>query len=110
LFTFKEKHNINIDVPLFTRRPLLYTQVSACCELLGLDPFSIANEGKLIAIVPESSVAQALSVMHKHPLAAQAAVIGEVVSDKTPMVYVKTPIGGKRLLHMAVGDQMPRIC
>jgi len=85
-------------------------QISACCELLGLDPFSIANEGKLIAFVPESSVDQVLSVMHRHPMAAQASVIGSVVSDKTSTVYIKTTIGGKRLMHMPVGDQMPRIC
>lgn len=103
-------HQSGVEIEIEENAIPIKPQVSACCELLGLDPFSIANEGKLIAIVPESSVAQALSVMHKHPLAAQAAVIGEVVSDKTPMVYVKTPIGGKRLLHMAVGDQMPRIC
>jgi len=85
-------------------------QISACCELLGLDPFSIANEGKLIAIVPESSAAQMLSLMHRHPLATDAAIIGTVMSGTDPIVYVKTPIGGKRLLHMSVGEQMPRIC
>jgi hydrogenase expression/formation protein HypE len=85
-------------------------QIFACCELLGLDPFSIANEGKLIAFVPESSVDQVLAVMHRHPLAKQASVIGSVVSENNPIVYVKTPIGGKRLMHMPVGDQMPRIC
>jgi hydrogenase expression/formation protein HypE len=85
-------------------------QIAACCELLGLDPFSIANEGKLISFVPESSVKQALSVMHQHKLAQKASLIGTVVSDTKSVVYVKTPIGGKRLLHMPVGDQLPRIC
>ncbi|ETR74145.1 MAG: hydrogenase expression/formation protein HypE [Candidatus Magnetoglobus multicellularis str. Araruama] len=85
-------------------------QVAACCELLGLDPFSIANEGKLIAFVPESSVERALSLMKQHPMAKDAAVIGSVISDSKPLVYVNTSIGGRRLLHMPVGDQMPRIC
>jgi hydrogenase expression/formation protein HypE len=103
-------HQSGVEIEIQEDAVPIKPQVSACCELLGLDPFSIANEGKLIAIVPEFSVEKALSVMHKHPLATHAAVIGSVVSDTNSVVYVKTPIGGKRFLHLPVGDQMPRIC
>jgi len=103
-------HQSSVEIEIQEDAVPIKPQISACCELLGLDPFSIANEGKLIAIVPESSVEPSLSVMHNHPLATHAAVIGTIVSDQDPVVYVKTPIGGKRLLSMPVGDQMPRIC
>ncbi|MBF0449838.1 MAG: hydrogenase expression/formation protein HypE [Candidatus Magnetomorum sp.] len=85
-------------------------QIAACCDLLGIDPFSVANEGKLIAFVPESSVEKVMSVFSQHSLSQDAVVIGKVVSKKQSIVYVKTPIGGKRLLDMHVGDQLPRIC
>jgi len=103
-------HQSGVEIEIKEDAVPIKPQIAACCDLLGLDPFSIANEGKLIAIVPESSENQALSVMHQHPLAKQASVIGTVVSATQPIVYVKTPIGGKRLLHMPVGDQLPRIC
>jgi hydrogenase expression/formation protein HypE len=85
-------------------------QIAACCDLLGLDPFSIANEGKLIAFVAEKDVDQILNVFKKHPLAQNAAVIGKVISKQNSVVYVRTSIGGRRILDMQVGDQLPRIC
>jgi hydrogenase expression/formation protein HypE len=103
-------HQSGVEIEIQEDAVPIKPEISACCELFGFDPFSIANEGKLIAFVPASSVDQVLSVMHRHPLATQASVIGSVISDNNPVVYVKTSIGGKRLMHMQVGDQMPRIC
>jgi len=85
-------------------------QIAACCELLGLDPFNIANEGKLIAFVPESEVEKVMTIFTQHPLTKDAAVIGQVISNNNPVVYLRTSIGGKRLLDMPIGDQLPRIC
>ena len=85
-------------------------EIKACCDLLGLDPFNIANEGKLIVFLPESSVESAMTVFKQHDLSKDASEIGTVVSDSRSIVYLKTPIGGKRLLDLHVGDQLPRIC
>ncbi|KPA18153.1 hydrogenase assembly protein HupF [Candidatus Magnetomorum sp. HK-1] len=99
-----------VEIEIEEKTVPINPQIAACCDLLGLDPFSIANEGKLIAFLPESSVDNVMSVFNKHSLSKDAAVIGTVVSDARPLVYLKTPIGGKRLLDMQVGDQLPRIC
>ncbi len=84
--------------------------VGGACELLGIDPLHVANEGTLVAIVPEREADAALAAMHSHPLGATAAVIG-VVHDESPgLVTVRTAIGGSRILDMLVGDPLPRIC
>lgn len=88
--------------------------VRAACELLGLDPLYVANEGKLIAIVPENSVEKILEAMRQHPYGKEACVIGRVVEHARPelpiRVTVKTGIGGSRILDMLTGEQLPRIC
>jgi hydrogenase expression/formation protein HypE len=84
--------------------------VRGACEILGLDPLYVANEGKLIAVVaPEMSEA-ALACMRKHPLGQDAAIIGEVVAAHPGMVLMKTGIGGTRVLDVMFGEQLPRIC
>jgi hydrogenase expression/formation protein HypE len=84
--------------------------VAGACELLGIDPLHVANEGTLVAIVPEHEADAALVAMRSHPLGAAAAVIG-VVHDESPgLVTVRTAIGGSRILDMLVGDPLPRIC
>ncbi len=88
----------------------LRTEVAAACELLGLDPLYIANEGKLIAICSAEDAALLLSVMHKHPLGRDAAIIGEVVADKHQLVQMQTAFGGQRLMDWLMADQLPRIC
>ncbi len=87
--------------------------VAAGCEILGLDPLYLANEGKLICIVPESQAEHALQIMHSTPIGQNAARIGTVSipsAQGTGRVILKTAIGGTRLLPMLEGDPLPRIC
>jgi hydrogenase expression/formation protein HypE len=84
--------------------------VRAACEMLGLDPLHIANEGKLIAIVPADQAELALQAMRSSPPGAQAAVIGDVLDAPEDMVLLRTDVGGSRVLDMLVGDPLPRIC
>jgi hydrogenase expression/formation protein HypE len=84
--------------------------VRGACEILGLDPLTIANEGKLLVIVGPEGAEAALEAMRSHPLGREAAVIGEVRSEPAAMVFLRTDIGGTRVLDMLVGDPLPRIC
>lgn len=84
--------------------------VSAACEILGLDPFYVANEGKLLAIVPHDSAEAVLEAMRAHPLGTKAAIIGEATDEHIGIVVAQTAIGGSRVVDTLVGDQLPRIC
>jgi hydrogenase expression/formation protein HypE len=84
--------------------------VSAASEILGLDPLYVANEGKLIAILPLSQAEAVLAAMKKNPYGREAAIIGEVGIENPGKVVMKTVIGGKRLVDMLTGEQLPRIC
>ncbi len=84
--------------------------VVAACELLGLDPLYVANEGKLIAICPADRAATLLAAMQAHPLGADAAVIGQVVDDPDGFVTMETGLGGSRIVDWLAGEQLPRIC
>ncbi len=84
--------------------------VKAACEILGLDPLYVANEGKLLAVVPAGEADGILDVMHKNPQGKGAKIIGEVVDDHHGYVLLKTSIGGKRVVDMLAGEQLPRIC
>jgi hydrogenase expression/formation protein HypE len=84
--------------------------VAAACEFLGLDPLYVANEGKLVAICTENDAETLLSAMHKHPLGAQAAIIGSVHEDPQHFVQMATALGGTRIVDWLTGDQLPRIC
>ena len=85
-------------------------EVKGACEILGLDPLYVANEGKLLAIVAEEEVAPVLSAMRTHPLGEKAAVIGSVTAKHPGFVFMKTRIGGTRIVDMLSGEQLPRIC
>lgn len=85
-------------------------EVQAACEMLGLDPMYVANEGKLIAVAPPAEADRVVGIMRSHPLARDATVIGEVVDDHPGMVVAQTPVGGERLVAMLSGEQLPRIC
>ena len=80
------------------------------CEILGLDPLTIANEGKLLAIIAPDKADAALSALRSHLLGRDAAIIGTVQADPPGMVFLRTDIGGLRVLDMLVGDPLPRIC
>ena len=85
-------------------------EVHAACEMLGLDPLYVANEGKLLAVVPAESAPSLLAAMREHPLGENAAIIGEIVADKSRMVVMKSLVGGNRVVTMLSGEQLPRIC
>lgn len=91
------------DIPL---RP----EVDAACELLGLDPLYVANEGKLVAICPRDRAATLLEVMQAHDRGAGAAIIGKVVEDDMGFVTMETGFGGTRIVDWLAGEQLPRIC
>jgi hydrogenase expression/formation protein HypE len=84
--------------------------VRGACEILGLDPLYLANEGKLVAVVPAQNAARVLSAMRAQPAGADAAIIGEVTRDRATMVVMETAFGGARIVDMLVGEQLPRIC
>lgn len=84
--------------------------VRGACEILGLDPLYVANEGKLIAVVPSQDGDAVLNRIRKHPLARDARLIGEVVGEHPGMVLMQTEIGGTRVLDTLFGEQLPRIC
>ncbi len=84
--------------------------VQAACEILGLDPMFVANEGKLIAIVPPESAEKTLDAMHRHQHGKNARQIGTVTQDHPGIVVARTVIGANRVITMPVGDQLPRIC
>jgi hydrogenase expression/formation protein HypE len=85
-------------------------EVRGACELLGLDPFILANEGKLVAIVGPEAADKILQIMRSHPLGKEAAVIGEVQEKPQAKVILRTAIGSTRLVDMMVGEPLPRIC
>ncbi len=84
--------------------------VAAACELLGLDPLNVANEGKLIAICAAADAPRLLAVMRAHPLGVDAALIGEVIADAHHFVQLTTAFGGRRIVDWLASDQLPRIC
>ncbi len=84
--------------------------VSHACELLGLDVLEVANEGKLLAVVPETAVHPLLAAMQAHPLGAHSAVIGEVVATHPGTVVCRTAIGSRRVIDLPLGVLLPRIC
>lgn len=86
------------------------TDVAAACELLGLDPLYVANEGVLVAIVRPARAEAALAALRAHPLGAEAVAIGRVVPTNPGYVVLKTVVGGTRIVDLLPGDQLPRIC
>ncbi|HXQ37566.1 MAG TPA: AIR synthase-related protein, partial [Anaerolineales bacterium] len=85
-------------------------EVKGACEILGLDPLYVANEGKLLAIVEAQDADQVLQVLRSQSLATEAALIGEVVNEHPGLIMMKTRVGGTRVVDMLSGEQLPRIC
>lgn len=84
--------------------------VRGACELLGLDPLYVANEGRFVAVVPASQVEPALAVMRRHGVSERAALIGSVTDRRSPPVVLQTVVGTNRILDLLSGEQLPRIC
>ena len=85
-------------------------EVHGACEMLGLDPLYVANEGKLIAVAPPADAGRLLEAMRRHPLGRNAAIIGEVVANHPGTVILRSVVGGERVVTMLAGEQLPRIC
>ena len=99
--------DIEIDEDAVPVRP----EVQSACDMLGYDPLQVANEGKMVAIVPPEEAEAALAAMQAHPSGTKAAIIGAVREiSASPRVTVRTPWGSTRILDMLVGEQLPRIC
>ena len=84
--------------------------VNGACDLLGIDPLYVANEGKVVAVAPAEEADAVLRAMRDHPLGAAAAVIGEIAAEPEGIVVLRTTFGGTRIVDMLVGDPLPRIC
>ncbi len=97
---------ITLDEDALPVRP----EVNGACEILGIDPLYVANEGKLVAIVSPESTEASLAALRSHPLGADAAVVGEVRPEPPGMVVLDTAFGGSRVVDMLAGDPLPRIC
>ncbi len=85
-------------------------EVAAACELLGLDPLNVANEGKLVAVAAPEAAPTLLAAMRAHPLGRDAAIIGEAVADERRFVQMTSAFGGARIVDWLAGEQLPRIC
>lgn len=102
----KSRVGIVLDERALPVRP----EVHAACELLGMDPLFVANEGKLTAIVPPDEADAALAALRGHPLGANAAAVGTVVADHPGLLVAKTGLGSTRVVPLPIGEQLPRIC
>ncbi|HHT9155191.1 MAG TPA: hydrogenase expression/formation protein HypE [Candidatus Tripitaka sp. YC43] len=100
----------DFGILLFEESIPVREEVSAACELLGLDPMYLANEGKVVIVCPEADAGRVLDVLRRHPLGKDSAIIGEVVKGPAGRVFMKTLVGGTRVIDMPVSDPMPRIC
>lgn len=108
LIELAEHANVGID--LEEARIPVQPQVAGACELMGLDPLYVANEGRLVAIVPPTAAGAALQIMQSHPVTDRPAVIGTVTDEHPGAVQLSNPMGSGRLLDLLSGEQMPRIC
>ncbi|MBL4710928.1 MAG: hydrogenase expression/formation protein HypE, partial [Gammaproteobacteria bacterium] len=105
---FAESSDVGIDLSE-TAVPLR-TEVRGMCEILGLDPLYLANEGKLVAVVAADQADALLEVMRAHPAGKDSAIVAAVVADHAGRVVLQTSFGGERIIDMLVGEQLPRIC
>ncbi|MDU1441932.1 MAG: hydrogenase expression/formation protein HypE [Clostridium cochlearium] len=103
-------HNKNLSMLLKEENIPIKDEVLGACEILGLDPLYIANEGKVVIIVSKEDANKVLDAMKKNPLGKDASVIGEVIDDDENRVYLKTKMGGTRVLNSIEEDLIPRIC
>jgi hydrogenase expression/formation protein HypE len=100
----------NVAIRLRESALPLNEPVRGACEILGLDPLYLANEGKLVAIVPGPVADRVVTAMRTHPAGRDSAIIGEVCAQPAGNVILCTSIGGDRVVDMLVGEQLPRIC
>ena len=99
-----------VSIEIFEDKTPIRSEVKGFCEILGLDPLYLANEGKVVCVVPEAEAEAALIAMQNHPLGKNAARIGHVTDGRPGRVVMQTVFGGQRIVDMLVGEQLPRIC
>jgi hydrogenase expression/formation protein HypE len=99
-----------VGIEIAENRTPIRSEVKGFCEILGLDPLYLANEGKLVCVVPAEDADTALAALKSHPLGKEAAKIGEVNDHRAGRVVMQTVFGGRRIVDMLVGEQLPRIC
>lgn len=99
-----------LGIDLIQKKIPIDQQVEGACEMLGLDPMYVANEGIFIVIVDDSVLEQVLEILHNDDSGKSAAHIGEVVSNHPGQVVMTSRIGGKRVVNYLIGEQLPRIC
>lgn len=102
--------DISLGINVYEENVPVESGVIGACELLGLDPLYVANEGVLVAFVERNMAEFLLEKMHEHPYGGKAAIIGEVTASDSGMVLLRTRIGGTRIIDMLSGEQLPRIC
>jgi hydrogenase expression/formation protein HypE len=100
----------NVAIRIHESTLPLREEVKGACEILGLDPLYLANEGKLVAVVPGADADRVLAAMRAHPAGRHAAIIGEVGDEPAGVVVLHTGFGGQRIVDMLFGEQLPRIC
>jgi len=100
----------NVGIELDDRSIPIREEVRGACEMLGLDPLYVANEGKLIAIVDANNADDLLAAMRKHPFGREAQIVGTVTKQNPGRVTMRTQLGTTRIVDMLAGDQLPRIC
>jgi hydrogenase expression/formation protein HypE len=100
----------NVGIDIDEARMPVRTEVQSACELLGLDPVYVANEGKVVFFVAPESVDRALEILRAHPLGVDAARIGQVTSQHPKMLVARTGMGANRVIPTQIGEQLPRIC
>ena len=99
-----------VGISIDERRLPVRTEVQSACELLGLDPVYVANEGKAVFFVAQDAAAQVLEILHAHPLGRDAAIIGQVTAEHKGMLVARTQMGANRVIAQQIGEQLPRIC
>ncbi len=99
-----------VGIEFDERKVPVRSEVNAACEMLGLDPFYVANEGKLVAIVTDAKAETVLEAMRTHEFGHEAAIIGKVVAEHPRLVTARTSIGGMRVVDLPAGELLPRIC
>ena len=97
-------------IHIFEDKIHISEEVKGACEILGLDPLYIANEGKVLIFLPNSEAEGVLNIMRKHPLGKESSIIGTVTNEDPGLVIMKTLIGSSRIVDMISGEQLPRIC
>lgn len=99
-----------VGLRIYEERLPVRPEVQGACEILGLDPLYVANEGKLIAVLPEREAPRVLKAMRTHPLGREAVLIGEVTKEHPGQVVMQTTLGTNRIVELPLGEQLPRIC